>query len=284
MKMEKESVQMRNHSKGTLTLSPLGGLANRMRAILAADTLCREVGSELKVVWMRESGLNARFCDLFQPLSVADVQELGAKDYLLYAPPLKRNLFIPSIPQKLRFDTTLFDWHLPVLQQNPEELAAMLKGKNVFVASGLGFFPTNDALFAQYFKPLPSLMEEVGQRTAAFGDQTVGVHIRRTDNAMSIQCSPIEAFVERMEAFPATTNFYLATDDERVKSLMSEKFPHRVWSSPFEADRNSLEGMREAVVEMFSLAKTSHFLGSYYSSFSDIIVAMNQHGEIVVKK
>lgn len=284
MKMEKESVQMRNHSKGTLTLSPLGGLANRMRAILAADTLCREVGSELKVVWMRESGLNARFCDLFQPLSVADVQELEQKDYFLYAPPLKRNLFIPYLSQKFRFDVSLFDWHLAALQQNPEKLASMLKGKNVFVASGLGFFPTDDALFTQYFKPLPSLVEEVKKRTAAFTDNTVGVHIRRTDNVMSIKCSPVDAFVERMKAFPVTMNFYLATDDENVKSLMLKEFPNRVGSSSCKADRSSLEGMREAVVEMFSLAKTSHFLGSYYSSFSDIIVAMNQHGEIVVKK
>lgn len=275
---------MEHHSKGTLTLSPLGGLANRMRAILAADTLCREIGSELKVVWMKDSGLNARFSDLFLPLPIAAVQELAPQDYFLYAPPLKRNLFIPYLSQKFRFDVSLFDWRLSALQQNPEKLVSMLKGKNVFMASGLGFFPTDDALFAQYFKPLPSLVEKVKQRTVAFSGNTVGVHIRRTDNAMSMKCSPVDAFVERMKEFSSTMNFYLATDDENVKSLMLKEFSNRVSFSPFEADRNSLEGMQEAVVEMFSLAKTSYFLGSYYSSFSDIIVAMSRHGEIVTKK
>ena len=255
-----------------------------MRAILAADTLCREIGSELKVVWMKELGLNARFCDLFQPLPIAAVQELSQKDYFLYAPPLKRNLFIPYLSQKFRFDVSLFDWHLSVLQQNPEKLASMLKGKNVFVASGLGFFPADDALFAQYFKPLPSLAEEVERRTVAFSGNTVGVHIRRTDNAMSIKCSPVDAFVERMKEFPSTTNFYLATDDECVKSLMLKTFSNRISSSPSKANRNTLGGMQEAVVEMFSLVKTSYFLGSYYSSFSDIIVAMSRYGEIVTKK
>ena len=42
--------------------------------------------------------------------------------------------------------------------------------------------------------------------------------------------------------------------------------------------------MMDAVAEMFILARTSCFLGSYYSSFSDIILELNGKGEIVCGK
>lgn len=265
----------------TVTLSPLGGLANRMRAILAADALCRALGIHLKIVWLKEKGLNARFSDLFQPLPIGEVKELSPISSWGYVPPRKLNLFIPRLFQSVHYDLCLFDQQLSTLQQQPDQLVKMIQGKNVLMASGLCFFPVNDALFSKYFIPKPSIMEEVARRTSSFDAQTVGVHIRRTDNSQSIQYSPLDAFVKKMECFP-TAHFYVATDDEQVKSFLKQKFPRRILSSSCQADRTSLAGMREAVTEMYTLVRTSYFLGSYYSSFSDIIIEMNGHGETVV--
>lgn len=275
---------MMNAPATTLTLSPLGGLANRMRAILAADALCRSLGIRLKIVWLKESGLNARFCDLFQPLPIGEVEELSPFSSWGYVPPRKRNFFIPRLFQSVRYDLCLFDHQLSTLQENPQKLVEVIKGKNVLIASGLCFFLVDDTLFSKYFIPQPSILEEVARRTASFDTQmVVGVHIRRTDNVQSIKHSPLDAFVKKMESFP-TAHFYVATDDDQVKSFLVQKFPHRILSSPSTADRTSLLGMREAVTEMYTLARTAYFLGSYYSSFSDIIIEMNGHGETVVYK
>lgn len=268
-------------SPATLTLSPLGGLANRMRAMLAADALCRHIGSELRIVWQKEHGLNARFCDLFQPLHLCDVKELSAWEAFLYTPPMRRNLFLPHLYQSGHFDLCLFDWQLASLQHTPEVLAEMLRGKKVFIASGLCFFPTDDSLFGQYFHPVPSIQEEVERRVKALPRNTIGVHIRRTDNVVAIRKSPVELFVQRMEAFP-DASFYLATDNEDIKTLLQQRFPGSVQFSPSKADRTSLAGMQEAVAELFTLARTHYFLGSYYSSFSDVVIALSGKGEIVL--
>ena len=52
---------------GNITLLPIGGLANRMRAIASAVYLCRLSGSSLNVYWFRDKGLNASFAGIFNP-------------------------------------------------------------------------------------------------------------------------------------------------------------------------------------------------------------------------
>ena len=51
--------------KKDITLIPVGGLANRMRAIASAVELSRICDCRLNVYWFRDMGLNARFGDIF---------------------------------------------------------------------------------------------------------------------------------------------------------------------------------------------------------------------------
>ena len=58
---------MKMKSKGSFTLVPFGGLANRMYAMASAYCTCRANGSRLDVVWFREWGMKADFGDIFEP-------------------------------------------------------------------------------------------------------------------------------------------------------------------------------------------------------------------------
>lgn len=98
----------------------------------------------------------------------------------------------------------------------------------------------------------------------------MGVHIRRTDNALSIAQSPTRLFIERMKKEieqNGDTTFYLASDSEEDKRSIVNRFGNRVFTSVHKADRNSLEGMQEALVELYLLSRTRHVLGSVHSSF-----------------
>ena len=53
--------------KESIWLVPVGGLANRMKAIDSAVALSRQCGSELHIVWFKDPGLNCRFDQLFAP-------------------------------------------------------------------------------------------------------------------------------------------------------------------------------------------------------------------------
>ena len=264
-----------------LTIAPIGGLANRMRAILSAWTLATELKLQLHVVWLRNAELNCPYNKLFNPLpSGIYLHETTGIDKWIYHVPRKKNLYIPTVFQHYKFRETFFDKQLQNLLDTPEFIRDKVKKGNVFIASGLGFYPTDDTLFSSFFIPTKDILQEVGRRSADFR-HVIGLHIRRTDNQQSIKGSPLSLFTEKMTAeiaIDSSVRFYLATDEESVKSNLQAAFPGRILYSPLCAERNSVEGMREAVIEMFTLVRTRCFYGSYYSSFSDLVLLMNPNG------
>ena len=50
---------------GKITFVPVGGLANRMRAVASAVTLAAKSDSDLSIVWFQDWALNAPFSQLF---------------------------------------------------------------------------------------------------------------------------------------------------------------------------------------------------------------------------
>ena len=72
--------------KRYILLVPVGGLANRMKAIDSAIKLSRKANSELHIIWFKDRGLNCRFDQLFEPIDLPNVKVTEAtwSDYLLY--------------------------------------------------------------------------------------------------------------------------------------------------------------------------------------------------------
>ena len=98
-------------------------------------------------------------------------------------------------------------------------------------------------------------------------------HIRRTDNLASIRQSPIELFYQKLDEKikeDGKVAIYLATDSEEVKREMKERYGDRIFCSGKKADRGSLEGIREGITDMYTLARTQKIYGSFQSSFSDM--------------
>lgn len=269
----------------TLTLCPIGGLANRMRAILSAQALSISTGMHLRIIWCKDKGLAARYNQLFLPYPSDKVTLIEADSLtkVLHEVPRKRNLWWPIVWQRIAYDVVLHEPDLLQVLDKPKRLIEKLSSaRNALIVTGMGFFPTDDTLFAHNFRPLPELVQKIEERVASLKVPSVGLHIRRTDNLRAISESPLEAFISRTRSL-APAHIYAATDDESVKQSLQQAFPQCVSYSSFAASRSTLCGMQEAVIEMFTLTRTTHFLGSYYSSFSDIIIALRGNGSIIRK-
>lgn len=297
----------------SLVLVPLGGLCNRLRAILSAIALAQKVQAPLHIIWLRDSGLNARFDDLFLPLDShllppecrveLSVEESAA--CFRYGVARRRNLWLPALWQRASFDVCLSEADLlGILKQHPLDdrfavaFCPLLRGK-VLIQTGLGFFPTDDRLFQHFFMPSEPVRQLLTPRLGLLNGHTVGLHIRRTDNSRSAAHSPLSAFVEAMEADVASdalSIFYLATDDPAVVTSLQSLFPTRILTSPhqdvgassssrwarnaaFYSARSSVAGMQEAVAELFTLIACPRFHGSYWSSFSDAVVGCHAAGQ-----
>ena len=261
-------------SQGKITLVPVGGLANRMKAIDAAYHLAKSCQSQLRVIWFKDQGLNCRFDQLFQhPTdSIITIREATFCDLLLEDRPRKKNFFLPWLPEHLKYDACIYEQQATILFYDHFDYAAWAKNRRVYLASCVYFHPQPKEKLFKLFQPIDSLQQEIAKRCADFNEHTIGIHIRRTDNIASITQSPTELFIKQMEEIvehqPDTT-FYLATDSEEEKQTLRQAFGERISMSGHAAERNSLQGMQDALVELYTLSRTSRIIGSMQSSYSE---------------
>lgn len=268
-----------------MLLVPVGGLANRMRAVASAYTLMQQLGGELRVVWFRDWALNAPFGDLFEPVSErgVSVREASLKDLLVYDRPRKHNFYIPVLFQKLLFHSCMYERKVgPLCYQESFWRKWASQGK-VYMASYDQFMAYDNRLVQSMFRPVDLVRREVERRCSLFSDYTIGLHIRRTDNVVSIRQSPLELFYSRLDEeldAHAGLCIYLATDSEEVKSDLRGRYGKRLLVADAVADRGSVRGIQDAVVDMFTLSRTSKIYGSSGSSFSELAA---QLGDVMLE-
>lgn len=251
-------------------LYPNGGLANRMRAIDSAVNLCRPK-DRLKVVWYKDWGLNCAWSELFEPVPfVKDMSIPRVMRYVLKHHEDKR--WITATLWVLRRLHIL--WLCDMKGNGDIPLVEEIRNGGYWFAvlrSWEPFFPSEP--FRKNLFVLKD-QERLHKELEKVGVNTVGVHIRRTDNIWSVEHSPLELFEAKMrtemEKDPKT-NFYLCSDDESVK----ERFRSGEWKDVVRMpegviDRGSVEGVVQAACEMCALSATRKIYGSFWSSFGEI--------------
>lgn len=251
-----------------IIIQPSGGLCNRMRVINSGWRLARERREKLRILWNCNPELNCPFESLFQPVTefrITSIHSVADPRKLFYQKTAKNYLTNDEILAHRNQDGCL-----------DADYVKNLKG-NTYIFTWEWFYPSEDY---HLFLPTPALQKRIDAMTAQFGNSCVGVHIRRTDNKPAIGKSSTDAFLSSMrrelEADPDTT-FYLATDDMKEEALLREAFPDRILSNQKRClQRDSVEGMHDALLDLYCLAGTRKIIGSYFSSFTDI--AADMHG------
>lgn len=274
-----------------LTLVPQGGLCNRLRAVLSAVSLVEEqhVVADLRVGWSADAECAARFDQLFEPLGSPHVTI--APRHWHDRPVTRRNLHWPAIVRSLFYSTQYRNAPPPLpdlqrllppeeafaaqqtsaAQEAPVPAASAAVRVRLYVSTGLAFCDYSPA-YVRRLRPLPHLQQRIDALSAAFDAHTVGIHIRRTDHTTCIAESPDTLFLDAMQQVidaDPDTRFYLATDDATLKASLMERFPGRITTQECRGTRSDLRGMEEAVIDLWTLARTSRLLGSYWSSYTD---------------
>lgn len=282
-----------------------GGLANRMRAIAAGVALAQDAGVDCRVLWSVCDELRAELGDLFE---MAPVRSLpfglktlrSAWERFLVLPPGKKNLYLPALLQIPQYSVRVYDnvnseWY----GENPDVLLneigdstliahnnklrkpkfpssiapfSLVSQRDVLVFSGQVFYPFTKELYRSLFR----FSAKVERRARELQGDTerfdYGIHIRQTDNHLSIANSPIEIFErkigELLEENPKATIF-LASDSQEVKLRLERKYGESVRSNRRPAERNTPEGMLDAAAEMLILSRSGRIYGSFWSSYSE---------------
>lgn len=250
-----------------ITLETTAGLANRMRAVASAVTLAEEFHTDVRVIWPMNLALNCRFDQLIEPIDHVEVRSS-------YSPLWK----IRKKIARFQYENVFFS----VTQKDNQKLLDCLsQGKDVFIQTISQFY--DDGQY-QAFHPTASIAARADQLTPSEGNNLVGIHIRRTDNAKSIAMSPTELFIQEIRQElqrDPETRFYLATDSREDEKEILNTFGSRIIvNRERDLRRYSNKGIQDALVDLICLSRCSSILGSYWSSFSETAAIMGKKKEL----
>ncbi len=245
-------------------LVPKGGLCNRMRTITATWSFAREIGQELTIVWFNNIDCNLPINEMFDLPSEIRIIDI----------PYHPNIHVQAIIKRISkwwfrkkcklvlIDEDLFE-DLGKIKQRVE------RTEKTYMENCEHWY--GDAPDFSIFRLRDEFEQLVEKKREEFGSYSVGVHIRRTDHAVSIAYSGTELFTEIMDReiqlYPEV-RFFLATDDEREKRELLKKYGDRIVTCHVELKRDSRKGMKGALIDLFLLASTKKVLGSKKSTFS----------------
>ena len=248
-----------------------------MRAIDSTLTLCRERNRPLEIVWIPDKRqINARFCDLFESRNLPNVflREATLLDRLRFAQPVwRRNAKLPLIWQRLRFGSTRrlsVPCGLALQRKDAIPPQFDLVTRTVFLHAWWQIVPS-ETRYA-FFRPHPTLLGEINALASSLpGQNRIGVHVRRGDHAQATRDSPTSAFETRMDAMLSSgeaDSFFLATDDDEIRLRLARRYGKRLIFRQGSSDRSSLDGMRGAVVDLWTLSRCTLLLASSGSTFA----------------
>lgn len=271
----------------------MGGLANRMRVIGKLRIVANAAHVPMEVIWVANGDAGAKWCEIFeQPkdFTVKDVPEPYKHEY--YSAKWYKNIrhylwawihrytWLPyNIVEKLDEDTSeeglqrLFDQWIAQLQS----------GKILYISTGDNFGEDYDI---SIFRPIASLQKEIDAFLPS-NKEVYGIHIRRTDNSWAIEASPLELFENKVSSIlKAEPNalFYLASDDADTIAHFQERFGDAILSRPKTFGRTSVQGIQDAIIEMWLLSKTKKIFGSFYSSYSGMAAKIGNIDLEILKK
>lgn len=257
----------------TLVINPVGGLANRMRAIASGISLARDLRTDFRIIWLKNWEINASFDDIFllpEALKGRIRYPSTAEYMLFYSEPRKRNLYLSKLTLG-RFGFSFIGVEAP---EDMKTLYAQgfMKKDTCYLQGGTNLYPYSEDLYRCLFQPTPEISSAVDANLKRLGEKPCGIHIRRTDNAQSIAGSPDKLFIDEinriLEQAPGT-RFYLASDCEATKARFRKKFGSAIITGDTPARRDTVEGIRDAAVELYTLAACHEVIGSWFSSFSE---------------
>lgn len=138
----------------------------------------------------------------------------------------------------------------------------------------------------EYLKPTNEIQNKIDNITKEFSRNTVGLHVRRTDHKVSKSMSTNDKFkyvVDKEIQQNENVKFYLSTDDPNFKDEFLNSYSSRIITNSVESyDRNNSMAIKDAVIDLFCLAKCQKIYGSHQSSFSQTAADLGNMKEFIV--
>lgn len=216
----------------TLVIMPEGGLCNMLRVIFSWYAKAKKEGRELIVCWALSDACPGFFLDYFEPVP-------GIRFIKGYNPGAKYDYQGCGVLEE-------FNHPSMYAALNPKAHIQAKVDANIaeLRASGAGF---------------------------------IAIHARRTDHIKDAMANnkftTDSTFFEFLDKQPRTTYIYIATDNLKTQEIYKARYGNRVkgmtWITPTHTLRQT--DLKDAIVDIYTCVSANAFMGSGWSSFSDLI-------------
>ncbi len=237
----------------------IGGLCNRLRAMVSGKILADVIKREFKVFWEPHPRCHCLVNDLFENIPQIDASQLDPKSGLYYT---------ISSPDAMK-----------------EIEAHKNKKMDIHIQSLMTFKPTmmsHSEFKVRFRQELQALkpIQEIEQRVFSDVKDMIGLHIRRGDHWRATRYSPLSFFVKMIDKHLAKepiTKFFVCSDSHFAREHLKAEYGERIcFYDNIDLNRHSTEGMQAALLDFLNLSKTRQIYRSFASSFGD--VASKVHG------
>lgn len=263
-----------------IVIKPTGGLANRMRALDSAISLSKKHQLSLHLIWELDPTCNCKFTDLFvRPDGINSLVQVKAGVKTKFLNVIAR-LYFYCMPNHSYINQPVMD----KLLHDKSDCEELLSTQHTYISTDSRFYtPLSKALFST-IQPKDSLQNIIDSYSV---QNMIGVHIRRTDNKVSIANSPTKKFIDQMKKEAEKdkhVRFFLATDDPSTETAMREIFKGKIITHVKKSlNRNDASAIKDAVIDLYCLAGSRKIIGSFWSSFSDVAAQINDREIVIIK-
>lgn len=253
-----------------LIVKPIGGLCNRMRVIKSLVALNKNGGSKIIVIWEKNKDLFASYSILLQ-----DIPNIK----IITTTPFQTKLILFFYKKICRYNYINKQHILKHFKRTNDINDIFFLNKNVIIETDIDFFMPEFNL--DFFNLKPYLKNKLDNFISQNDiSESIGIHIRRTDNTVAIENSPLLLFFHAIEdelSKNKDIKIFLASDDDKVIRDFQLKYPNKIITFASNKTRTEQRGIEDAVLELFILSKTKKIYGTYWSSFSEMAIQMNKN-------
>ena len=266
-------------------IEPIGGLCNRMRSVLSAYKYAVDNSMDMTVLWWCHDECNCRFEDIFDLSAMKEKSEIGIN--VINMPFVGNGYLFRKIRHYIKNRTVckIKNKCELVINDADRESIKDKNADNIYISSYNEWYDTKGQY--EFFILCKELRKRAEQIRSEYTDYMVGIHIRRTDNSVSIEHSSTEMFIKVMKSIidkNENAGFYLATDDLSIRDIMYKQFGNRIiCKKEIVMKRDSLKGIEDAIIDLLNLSFCKMIIGSYYSSFSEVAALIGKIRLEIVK-
>lgn len=218
-----------------IVIKPTGGLCNYLRVVFSYYKYAKSINSELIVIWNKTRACNGYFLDYFE--SIEGIQILEDKNIWM-------KLYNMSFIDKIYY-------------------------------KGCSVHPNHSPDYTK-LKLLPHINNIVRNKIHTLENNYIAVHIRRTDHIQLAKKNNIYTtdaeFINFIDKFKCNKNLYISTDNKKTYDIFCNKYNKIVkfnYHTVIMGKRKT--ELVDAIIDIYICKYADNFMGSGYSSFTDII-------------